>query len=453
MQQGVPVIDADLNDGQENIIANIRRAIEWGIGDGTPNSAYEVQESSGTNVNNFTLNGGDGTIEGAGRLFVKGFPALLVSDVDFTDNNAKIHPQITALTDTVLTDSSANYTVDELIGRELVPDITAPGTTITITDNTATTITVASGLVAATAVGNHYRVNLSTPGSNRTDKVYVNCFLDEIDSTEDTNLLHTGVPPSASNVEAARRLKLQTFIHVTEGGTTPANYTDGDGNYHAVMELASIDRLSGNNTITTAMITDSKPVSRIRTDILDGGSLVLSEAVELNIGAGLTVSVLGNRATIQTSAASNTDQSFVVEDFESISGITLPTEVNHLNYTALSYATAVEQGARTQFSVPFNVGGAGNVTIKALISMDSANAGDVVTDIVYRVNGGTETTDQQTHNVSDSADVFEVITLSSLTGLTALDGLSVLVKRRGDVAGDTHTGAMRLYMLIIQVEV
>lgn len=451
LQQGVPLIDADWNDQTENLIANIRRAIEFAIGNGSPNAGFRIDESGVSNVNNFTIKGGGGTIETAGRCFNKGFPALLVSDIDFTDVTNVINPQITALTDTVLTDSAANYAVNELAGRDLVPDVANPGTTISIVSNTATTITVASGLIAATAVGTHYRVNLSTPGTNRTDFVYLDCFLDEVDETEDSNLTHVGVPPSASNVEAAYRLKLRTWVKVTEGGSVPADYTDGDGNYHAILELAQIDRLSADSTVTTAMLNDSRVYTPPRPDVLDTGSTVLSAVSELNFDTGLSVSIVGDRANVSVSGSAALSPSFHLEDFDVISGITPPTEVTFTDYEVLVFATGVENGVKSQFPIPSNIGAAGNITLRAVVSMDSADTGDVVIDTVTRVNGGGETTDQRTLNVSDSADVFEVFEIETLTTLSAHDSISVKFKRRGDLGGDTHTGGMRLHHLIVEV--
>lgn len=451
LQQGVPLIDGDWNDQTENMIANLRRAIEFGIGDGSPNTGFRIDESGTSNVNNFTIKGGSGTIETAGRCFNKGFPALLVSDLEYTANTNIIHPQITGLTDTVLTDSSANYVVNELVGRDLVPDVANPGTTIAITANTATTITVASGLLAATAVGTHYRVNLSTPGSNRTDFVFLDCFLDEIDSVEDTNLLHTGVPPSASNVEAARRLKLRTFVKVTEGQSSPTDYTDSDGNYHAILELAQLDRLSADTTVTTAMISDSRVYTPPRPDILDTGTPVLSAVSEIDINSGLSVSINGQRATISVSGTAALSPSFHLEDFDVISGITPPTEATFTDYEVLVFATGVENGVKSQFPIPSNIGAAGNITLRAVISMDSADTGDVVIDTVTRINGSVETTDQRTLGVSDSADVFEVFEIETLTTLSAHDAISVKFKRRGDLGSDTHTGGMRLHHLIVEV--
>ena len=85
-----------------------------------------------------------------------------------------------------------NFTVNELVGRTLVPNIT-DGTGFTIISNTATTITVTGGsdMTAVADVLDSYLVKSSTPsGSDRVDTVWLNVYLDEIDYDDDTNLLH-----------------------------------------------------------------------------------------------------------------------------------------------------------------------------------------------------------------------------------------------------------------------
>lgn len=313
MQQGVPVVDADWNDYQEAFITFMRRFLQFSVGDGSPNDGFKIEESGTSNVNNFTIKGGDGSNEGAGRIFAGGFPGMLVSDVDYVSTSIDIHPIVVSRTDTVLTDTAANYDVDELVGRDLVPDITIPASTFTILSNTATTITVAGGLNLATSARKHYRINPSTPsGGGRNDEVYVDMWLDEISSDDDSNLIHAFVVPT----EAARRLLLRQVIKIKEGGTTPADFIDSDGNQHITLKLATLARLNGDNTVTTAMITDDRlavgdfatiknEVANARNSVLLGAFGALDDRLEaledIQVDAPITRSIDVSPAKIRLS--------------------------------------------------------------------------------------------------------------------------------------------------------
>lgn len=261
----IPIVDADWNDGWENAIENIRRYRYEVFGDGTPGSDHwEIIQSTVNTTNNFEIDGGGGTIEDACRLYLGGLTAVKEDAIQFDPTHAVaiademdyIHHRSTGLTETVLTDLDANYTVNELVGRALTPDVTAAATTYVITANTATTITTAGPMLTGGAnPGDYYSVDLTTPaGGDRTDKVYLDVYLDEIDATEDASLLHAGT------VEACRRLQVVQQIHVYEGGSYGSlSYTSVAGNVHYRILLATLDRLNGDNTVTTAMITDERP--------------------------------------------------------------------------------------------------------------------------------------------------------------------------------------------------
>jgi len=171
-QQNTEFSDADINDALESLHTLSRRITEFSVGNGspfdTPNMAFEVLESTSP-LNNFKLKGGDGTTEGAGRIFNGGFHCILPSDTEYRSNNEEIHAPIVGLSDTVLTDTAAKFIADELVGRDLTPDISAPATVFPILANSETTITVAGGLLAATSVGQFYRVELSTPNANLSE--------------------------------------------------------------------------------------------------------------------------------------------------------------------------------------------------------------------------------------------------------------------------------------------
>lgn len=271
-QQGKAAVDADFNDAAYSMVAQMRRLIQNTIGDRTPNNGFRIDQSGVTTTNNFTIKGGDGTDDGAGRIFVSGFPCMLKDDVEYSDGSAdanqrKLMPQVTGVPSAlILVDSTANWTVNEHAGKTLTPDVDIPATTYTILSNTATQITVTAGdLTADTAPQKFYRIELSTPGGNRTDEVYLDCFLDEQDEIEDPNLIHTDLTPSQ---EAAYRLVLRQFIRVKEGAATPAGHTDLDGRVHFTLHIATINRLSADATVTTAMLVDERNTFTPGTTIL-----------------------------------------------------------------------------------------------------------------------------------------------------------------------------------------
>ena len=262
-QSGKAAVDADFNDAAFSMVAQMRRLIQNTIGDRTPNNGFRIDQSGVTTTNNLTIKGGDGTNEGAGRIFVSGFPCMLKDDVEYSDGSADVNqrrlmPQITGVPSAlILVDSTANWTVDEHAGKTLTPDVDIPATTFTILSNTATQITVTAGdLAAATSPQKFYRIELSTPsGGARTDEVYLDVFIDEQDEVEDPNFIHTDLTPDQA---AANRLVLRQFIRVKEGAATPAGHTDLDGRAHFTLKIATINRLDADATITTAMLVDER---------------------------------------------------------------------------------------------------------------------------------------------------------------------------------------------------
>lgn len=258
---GVPWVDADENDGRDIFEHLIRRLTQIALGDGAKGDAFLVAErdDGGLVANDLLISGASTTRAHAERLYVGGHSAVAAADMPWS-SDPSICPKITGLTATVLMDSAANWTVDEFAGRTLVPDVSTPGNSYTILSNTVNTITIASGdmLADGAEVSDRYRVALSTPsGSDRSDIVWIDCWLDEIDCLEDTNLKHT----LSSQVSGQYRTQLQQTVWVTEGvsSMSPGEFTDADGRLHVTLPLARLDRLDGVATIGDAQITDLRP--------------------------------------------------------------------------------------------------------------------------------------------------------------------------------------------------
>jgi hypothetical protein len=263
VQQGVPWVDADENDRSNALYAVSRRFLQKVLGDCFLGDAFKAVGSGLSN--NFTITGGDNTVEGMLRAFVGGHPLSLKTNRNYTDAlAAEVTPVWTAAptydsgsNKTTFTDSAAKFVTQGIVagGRQLVADI-AVGTARDITDVTETTLKVSGDRRSDATKNSHYRLNLSTPaGADRTDRVYLDVYLDEIDATEDANLYHT----LGGSVEAQRRLMVVQQVLIREGGTTPASYTDSDGNLHFTIQLATIARFDGQAAINIGDITDNRP--------------------------------------------------------------------------------------------------------------------------------------------------------------------------------------------------
>jgi hypothetical protein len=260
LQQGVPVVDSDVNEGQESAYTQLRRTIVNSIGDGARGDGFLISAIPADN--NFTINGDDLVDDGPETLYVKGHQAQLLADETYqaADETAPVSVgfQTDTLTNDTLVDTAADYTPGALVGKTLTPNLLDPGTTFTITANTANTIKVGASMTPSPGRG--YQIALTTPGADRTDLVYVDVYLDEIDSTEDLNLKHT---VSSVQFESTRRWKVVQTVRVEEGITLPVTLPDGrtdaDGNRHVLLPIALINREGGNAQITSSMIVDLRP--------------------------------------------------------------------------------------------------------------------------------------------------------------------------------------------------
>lgn len=167
-QQGVPAVDADLNEPQDVLWDAVRQAVMEGGLDGKTwaestafprgsrvHAGFRPKESVSSNVNNFTLR--------AGTIWRNG----------------------------------KRYTLDTQL--EYTAQVDENGSTLPA---------------------------LTTPSSNRTDCAYLEVFETEIDGTEDTNLINSSI-----GIETARRTKLVALVRVRENNTAPPAPTTGRQNY------------------------------------------------------------------------------------------------------------------------------------------------------------------------------------------------------------------------------
>lgn len=95
--------------------------------------------------------------------------------------------------------------------------------------------------------------NLTTPGAPRVDEVYV-----EVREIERTSLDFPDIADSAIG-ETTTRLQLVVSLHVAEGASTPASSGELHNGGVVRQHIATLNR-DANNTVTTAEITDARPL-------------------------------------------------------------------------------------------------------------------------------------------------------------------------------------------------
>ena len=93
LAQGVPIVDADVNEREDISMFELRAFLKWFVGDGVPegNDAFRIRESAVAKANNFTIASGFGTaVDGlhtAGRCLVNGLDVMIRADEEFTNQD------------------------------------------------------------------------------------------------------------------------------------------------------------------------------------------------------------------------------------------------------------------------------------------------------------------------------------------------------------------------------
>ena len=83
-KNGIPLLDAELNEQTEINLQMLRRAIKRIYGNGSSNDGFKIIQSASNPNNNFTISGGDGTPAGAGSIFVEGWQPINLSNIEYT---------------------------------------------------------------------------------------------------------------------------------------------------------------------------------------------------------------------------------------------------------------------------------------------------------------------------------------------------------------------------------
>lgn len=246
LQSDVPFNDADFNEQMRILQKLMQGAIVTAIGDSARGNTFKIAESSLTNINNFKITGGDG-------FYANGYSINRTTDIEYTAQTISPLCSITAVAAGLVTASHKTWVVDDLIGATVTFNSgVLTDNSYTIIDNTANSITFSEDIEALGAlVGDLFQVNvhaLTTPDAPRTDLVYLQISEEEISGIDDPAL----VDPTEGlwlGDSACRRLVAQAVVRVAEGGSIPAD----TATYYYV-PLATLHRLTSNNTITTAII-------------------------------------------------------------------------------------------------------------------------------------------------------------------------------------------------------
>lgn len=85
IKQGVPLVDADINESDDLRRYELRSFLRWFVGAGAPhaNSGFRIMPSG--KANDVIIMGGDNTSEGSGRCLVDGMEVLNPGDISFSE--------------------------------------------------------------------------------------------------------------------------------------------------------------------------------------------------------------------------------------------------------------------------------------------------------------------------------------------------------------------------------
>ncbi|OPY74170.1 MAG: hypothetical protein A4E62_00027 [Syntrophorhabdus sp. PtaU1.Bin002] len=94
LQQGVPLIDADWNELEDIRKYELQTFIKWFIGDGVPkgNDGFRIVPIPSVN-NDFVIQGGNGTAEGAGRCLVEGWEVMHPTSIRYMQQTLFTNPE------------------------------------------------------------------------------------------------------------------------------------------------------------------------------------------------------------------------------------------------------------------------------------------------------------------------------------------------------------------------
>jgi hypothetical protein len=298
------IIDADFRDWSDIVLRKTQRALKdltqvlnsqggdagflatvqdsWKLYPSfSPLGGSAVGPDPGAPYNNFVIGGylsrsemtPDSPEHGA-RAYIGGFAATLFHDTDYkcvikgafnTDLAAGIHRKYTSVVSGFLYDDRASWTPGVFAaanGEGRPYTVRLYSDSYTITDNTATRLTLAAHVYDASveplpAGDRFYYIELraAAAGASETVQVYLDCHLEDHGMAEDVDLNHN---PGGTPLEAMRRTKLiQQVVLMPPPAAALADtvtlspivdYTDLGGVRHHVRKMGSFVLAAGANT-------------------------------------------------------------------------------------------------------------------------------------------------------------------------------------------------------------
>jgi len=226
IQQGVPVMDADLNELQDNLRIWIQLLSEYFIGTFRVGTGFGFGSAAVPTNQNFNIGAGWAMVEGAMISTTKADPPADVEYID--DENYIVEGTVTGI------DGATNKITDVQQKFQAFMDLVATanhgacyvlmtsgaesGNTFDITGYTSTTLTLGAG-IGAIGVGDTFIVKppvLTVPGAfPQTDTGYIMAWWEDIAEEEDS-----AITDPFSGIETAHRSKLRWTVRVIENTTT-----------------------------------------------------------------------------------------------------------------------------------------------------------------------------------------------------------------------------------------
>ena len=222
LAQGVPIVDADVNEREDIDMFELRAFLKWFVGDGVPegNDGFRIAESA-TKANNFLISAGAQVGPGplpttrpereryglgnAGRCLVNGLDAMIAENVEFTSQ--------------VLLDTNPNIATVEL--------------------------KLGSPRILTTAL------NAATAG---TLHVWLDVWHAVVTPTDDPTLILAGL-----GTESCSRERRYWAVRVRGGATGATAPVAGDPEFapgHSYYRIATLTRRAGDPSVNAADITD-----------------------------------------------------------------------------------------------------------------------------------------------------------------------------------------------------
>lgn len=328
LQMGVPVLDSDWNELSDirriqSIVDNLVSVGSAKLGTdytGSQPYGFDLYQSS-PSTNNFGIRAGWAMVQGVLVPTTSSSPPSAVnysSQVMFTGTVSLVGGPAT-----YVTDSSKAFSADHnLVGCRLIPT-SGPeiGNTFVISGLVGSTQLTLTGGTGGILAGNTYEIRppaLTTPGSARTDVVYIQSWFDDINDIEDPSIVNPGVA-----VETCHRVKRSWCVRVSEGGSTPANSPSnifGFGTRY--LEIAQLARLSGNASITTAMITNNAGAHSLSTLCAKDSYFDPTNAASHGYMAGTATNVdLAVNAIVDSLVSSNATLGSYLVGAKAVSGV------------------------------------------------------------------------------------------------------------------------------------